>query len=242
MALKRSRAAPILRVKKMTAAAILPTRGSILAAGLDLSAAYDAIIPAKGKGLVKTDLVIAVPDGCYARVAPRSGLAWKNFIDTGAGVIDADYRGNVGVILFNHSSDDFIVKRKDRVAQLILEKIEYPEVQEVDEIEDTERGVGGFGSTGVSIPVAKKARVVSDSSTESEKEDDFDTVFKAIELLSVKKVMDSEFRIRLKDKLFTASSRQFKLLNKALGDYLDDGDGSKAMEWINAFLKSSEHH
>lgn len=79
----------LLRVKKLTELAILPTRGSALAAGFDLSSAYDAIIPARGKGLVKTDLVVAVPDGCYARVAPRSGLALKKFIDTGAGVIGA---------------------------------------------------------------------------------------------------------------------------------------------------------
>mmetsp|Transcript_6357 Transcript_6357/g.14900 ORF Transcript_6357/g.14900 Transcript_6357/m.14900 type:complete len:160 (-) Transcript_6357:136-615(-) len=82
--------------------------------------------------------------------APRSGLAWKNFIDTGAGVIDADYRGNVGVILFNHSEDDFQVKVGDRVAQLVLERIYTPEVKEVDSLEDTARGEGGFGSTGVS--------------------------------------------------------------------------------------------
>lgn len=63
--------------------------------------------------------------------APRSGLAWKHFIDTGAGVIDADYRGNVGVILFNHAEQDFAVKRGDRVAQLVLERIATPDVEEV---------------------------------------------------------------------------------------------------------------
>ena len=109
----------------------------------------DTTIPAGGKGLVKTDLSIAIPEGCYARVAPRSGLAWKKFIDTGAGVIDADYRGNVGVILFNHSKEDFPVKTGDRIAQLIIERIAYPEIAEVTELPTTERGAGGFGSTGV---------------------------------------------------------------------------------------------
>ncbi|CEG41125.1 deoxyuridine 5-triphosphate nucleotidohydrolase [Plasmopara halstedii] len=237
MAFKHSRGIPILRVKRTTSEAILPTRGSSLAAGLDLSAAYDAIIPSHGKGIIKTDLVIAVPEGCYARVAPRSGLALKNFIDTGAGVIDADYRGNVGVILFNHSNEDFIVKRGDRVAQLILEKIEYPEVQEVTEIEDTERGAGGFGSTGVAIPLTKKLCVTSNGS--SDKEDfNVDTVFKAIELLSKKKVVDNEVCNQLKEKMFTASTRQFCLLNKALNDYLEDEDSVKVLEWINAFLNS----
>ncbi|GMF33897.1 unnamed protein product [Phytophthora fragariaefolia] len=237
MSTKRSRSAPVLRVKKLTPEAILPSRGSSLAAGLDLSAAYDAVIPAGGKGLVKTDLVIAVPDGCYARVAPRSGLALKKFIDTGAGVIDADYRGNVGVILFNHAAEDFPVKRGDRVAQLILEKIEYPEIQEVDEIEDTARGAGGFGSTGVDLPIAKKQHVAPANGLQ-ESDDEFDVAFKALGLLSEKKVVDDKTRALLKKKPFTASERQFKLLNKALGDYLEDEDSTKVLEWINAFLES----
>jgi len=138
-----------LIVKKLSEFAKLPVRGSTLAAGYDLAAAQPCIIPAHGKGLVKTDLAIIVPEGCYGRIAPRSGLAWKNFIDTGAGVIDADYRGNVGVLLFNHADTDFNVERGDRVAQLILERIYLPEVQEVAELDDTARGGGGFGSTGV---------------------------------------------------------------------------------------------
>ena len=81
--------------------------------------------------------------------APRSGLAWKHSIDVGAGVIDADYRGPVGVILFNHSDVDFEVKVGDRVAQLIIEKIVTPSVTEVDDLDETVRGEGGFGSTGV---------------------------------------------------------------------------------------------
>ena len=69
--------------------------------------AYDCTIPARGKGIAKTDLSISIPNGTYARVAPRSGLAVKHFIDTGAGVVDEDYRGNVGVVLFNHGETDF---------------------------------------------------------------------------------------------------------------------------------------
>lgn len=82
-------------------------------------------------------------------VAPRSGLAWKHSIDVGAGVIDADYRGPLGVILFNHSDVDFEVKVGDRIAQLIIEKIMTPDVLEVDDLDSTTRGTGGFGSTGV---------------------------------------------------------------------------------------------
>jgi dUTP pyrophosphatase len=82
--------------------------------------------------------------------APRSGLAWKNHLDVGAGVVDADYRGNVGVILFNHGDKDFAVAPGDRVAQLILQKVDMAAVVEVSELPDTARGEGGFGSTGVS--------------------------------------------------------------------------------------------
>lgn len=110
--------------------------------------AYDCIVPARGKFIVKTDLQIELPEGCYGRVAPRSGLAAKNFIDVGAGVIDEDYRGNVGVVLFNHADTDFEVKKGDRIAQLICEQIYYPELEEVEHVNETERGEGGFGSTG----------------------------------------------------------------------------------------------
>lgn len=97
---------------------------------------------------MKTDIQIEVPEGHYGRVAPRSGLAWKNSIDVGAGVIDEDYRGNVGVILFNFSDVNFEIKKGDRIAQLICERISYPTVVEVDTLSETARGEGGFGSTG----------------------------------------------------------------------------------------------
>ncbi|XP_053573435.1 deoxyuridine 5'-triphosphate nucleotidohydrolase, mitochondrial [Bombina bombina] len=140
--------APVLRFAKLSENAITPSRGSAKAAGYDLYSAYDYIIPAQGKALVKTDIQIAVPSGCYGRVAPRSGLAAKHFIDVGAGVVDEDYRGNVGVILFNFGKEEFEVKKGDRVAQLICERILCPELKEFKVLEDTERGSGGFGSTG----------------------------------------------------------------------------------------------
>eukprot|EP00995_Heteronema_vittatum_P008244 NODE_3423_length_669_cov_323.929032_g2143_i1.p1 GENE.NODE_3423_length_669_cov_323.929032_g2143_i1~~NODE_3423_length_669_cov_323.929032_g2143_i1.p1 ORF type:complete len:175 (+),score=53.51 NODE_3423_length_669_cov_323.929032_g2143_i1:61-525(+) len=149
-----------LLVKKLSAAATIPVRGSAHAAGYDLSSAHDIVIPARGKAIVKTDLAICCPDGTYGRVAPRSGLAAKHHLDVGAGVIDADYRGNVGVVLFNHAAEDFPVKTGDRVAQLILERIVTPAVEEVQEdLPDTVRGAGGFGSTGVAAePDAKRQK------------------------------------------------------------------------------------
>lgn len=139
----------VLRFAKLTEHAFEPVKGSAKAAGFDLRSAYDCTVPARGKQLVKTDLQIQVPEGSYGRVAPRSGLAVKNFIDVGAGVVDEDYRGNLGVVLFNHSDAEFEVKKGDRIAQLICEKIFYPELEQLDSLDKTERGEGGFGSTGL---------------------------------------------------------------------------------------------
>lgn len=86
--------------------------------------------------------------GIDGRVAPRSGLAAKHSINTGAGVIDADYRGEVKVILFNLSDNDFVIKEGDRIAQLVIERIYTPEVVVVEKLEESVRGAGGFGSTG----------------------------------------------------------------------------------------------
>ncbi|XP_034668612.1 deoxyuridine 5'-triphosphate nucleotidohydrolase, mitochondrial [Drosophila subobscura] len=146
----------VLRFAKLTEHALEPVRGSSKAAGVDLRSAYDVVVPARGKAIVKTDLQVQVPEGSYGRVAPRSGLAVKNFIDVGAGVVDEDYRGNLGVVLFNHSETDFEVKHGDRIAQFICERIFYPELELVDKLDDTERGEAGFGSTGVKdLPAAK---------------------------------------------------------------------------------------
>ncbi|KAK2466446.1 hypothetical protein APHAL10511_002088 [Amanita phalloides] len=137
-----------LLVKRLSDKARLPKRGSALAAGYDLYSAESKVVPAHGKALIDTQLSIAVPIGTYGRVAPRSGLASKFMIDTGAGVIDADYRGTVFVLLYNYSDTDFKVEEGDRVAQLILERIYTPDILEVDNLDETARGSNGWGSTG----------------------------------------------------------------------------------------------
>lgn len=139
-----------LKVFLRSEKATLPTKGSALAAGYDLYSSEEAVIPAQGQGLVATDISIIVPVGTYGRVAPRSGLAVKHGISTGAGVIDADYRGEVKVVLFNHSKKDFEIKKGDRIAQLVLERIINADIKEIsaEELTNTERGAGGFGSTG----------------------------------------------------------------------------------------------
>lgn len=138
----------MLQVQKLSETAVVPTRGTTESAGLDLYAAHATSVPAHGKALVKTDLAVAIPFGHYGRIAPRSSLAWKHHIDVGAGVIDSDYRGNVGVVLFNHSDVDVDINLHDRVAQLIIEKVAMLEVTEVKDLQETQRGDGGFGSTG----------------------------------------------------------------------------------------------
>ena len=139
----------MLKVQKLSNNAALPKRSIGGAARYDLCASQDCTIPAGGKGLVHTGLAISFPAGLYARIAPRSGLALKKFIDVGTSVVDADYCGEVGVVLFNHGDQDFEVKMGDRIAQLILEKIDTPPVEEVQDLDNTVCGSGGFGSTGV---------------------------------------------------------------------------------------------
>lgn len=141
---------PTLKVFLRSEHAKVPTKGSALAAGYDIYAAESGLIPGHGQGMIKTDLTVCVPIGCYGRIAPRSGLAAKHGISTGAGVVDADYRGEIKIILFNHSAKDFEVAKGDRIAQMVLEKILLTDVQEIsaEELDKTVRGEAGFGSTG----------------------------------------------------------------------------------------------
>jgi len=168
---------PILSVKRLHPDAKLPTKGSAAAAGYDLYALVpdedrqrsEAVPVTNDSGvecenddfsrvlfiepgsrlLVRTGLAVIVPDDfCYARIAPRSGLAAKFCVDVGAGVVDADYRGEVLVLLINNGTSPYKVTHGDRIAQLILESIVQSEVVEVDTLEDTFRGSNGFGSTG----------------------------------------------------------------------------------------------
>ena len=119
-----------MKVKRLVNHAKLPIRGSKGAAGYDLHAAEKCVIQANTRGVVKTGIAIEIPKGLYARIAPRSGLSVKKSIDVGAGVVDRDYRGEIGVVLINHSSKDFEVNVGDRIAQMILEQIKTPEVEE----------------------------------------------------------------------------------------------------------------
>eukprot|EP00826_Nyctotherus_ovalis_P064649 TRINITY_DN9488_c0_g2_i3.p1 TRINITY_DN9488_c0_g2~~TRINITY_DN9488_c0_g2_i3.p1 ORF type:complete len:161 (-),score=47.21 TRINITY_DN9488_c0_g2_i3:129-611(-) len=128
-------------------------KGSKYAAGYDLSSIEELTVPGRGKALVRTGVAFAIPRGSYGRIAPRSGLAVKHSIQTGAGVIDSDYRGELHVLLFNHSDKDFKVNEGDRVAQLVIEKLTPVEIEVKEDLEETERGDRGFGSSGANTQI-----------------------------------------------------------------------------------------
>lgn len=131
----------------------LPAYGTAHAAGFDLLAAIDAPVTLKHMDhtMIPTGIAIALPDGFEMQVRARSGLARKNGIGlvNGVGTIDADYRGEVGVLIINYGKEDFVIERGMRIAQAVIAKYERIVWEPVLELEETERGVGGFGSTGV---------------------------------------------------------------------------------------------
>ena len=137
-----------LRFKQLDQGAVLPTRGSVLAAGLDVCAVEDVQIPPKQRVTARTGLAVAIPPGFYGRVAPRSGLAAKNGLDVLAGVIDSDYRGEICVVLYNTGDEPITLPAGSKICQLIIEQIITPEAAWATDLDDTARGAGGFGSTG----------------------------------------------------------------------------------------------
>jgi dUTP pyrophosphatase len=130
----------------------LPKYGKPGDAGADLASRIDFILPAGERALIPTGISIALPDGYVALVHPRSGLAINHGISmvNTPGTVDASYRGELQVILINHDQkEDFHIKKGDRIAQLIIQKVEKADFLEVHSLPGTERGAGGFGSTGV---------------------------------------------------------------------------------------------
>ena len=131
----------------------LPEYATLQSAGMDLRAdnAEPITIKPLQRRLIPTGLFMALPNGYEAQVRPRSGLALKHGITVlnTPGTIDADYRGEIGVVLVNLSDTDFTVNRGERIAQLVIARCEQAELQVVTELDETERGLGGFGSTGI---------------------------------------------------------------------------------------------
>lgn len=138
-----------LSVKLLNKQATAPVRKHPQDAGVDISSSENIVVPAHGRVTVGTGLAIKTPSGYYGQLFSRSGLASKNGIQVGGGVIDENYRGEIKVVLFNHDTKDFEVKIGDRVAQLILIPVAYAGVTVVEDLDKTDRGAQGFGSTGV---------------------------------------------------------------------------------------------
>lgn len=151
------------QIKRLVKTAKIPRRATPDSAGYDLHAClFDengsprkdnvknstiTLMPGE-RALIPTGLSMTTPEGTYGRIGPRSGFAYKNGIDVMAGILDRDYTHEVGVILVNLGQEDFVIQDGMRIAQLVLERIETPDIEEVDELKETQRGHGGFGSTG----------------------------------------------------------------------------------------------
>ena len=138
----------VLRFKQLDSRAVLPRRGSTLAAGLDVCSIEELNIEPKQRVMARTGLAVAIPPGFYGRIAPRSGLASKNGLDVLAGVIDSDYRGEVCCVIYNTGDEAINLPAGSKICQLIVEHIITPEAAWATELDDTARGAGGFGSTG----------------------------------------------------------------------------------------------
>lgn len=140
----------LLKVRKVSEGATLPRYAHPGDAGLDLFANEDAVIASGETRLVKTGISIELPAGTEAQVRPRSGLALKHQVTVlnSPGTIDEGYRGEVGIILINHGRDPFSVSRGDKIAQMVVHRVETVRVEAVDALSETSRGQGGFGSTG----------------------------------------------------------------------------------------------
>lgn len=145
-----------VEVKTDLTIAELPQYETSASAGLDVRAVLEdgttfTVIAIGERKLIKTGLFVAIPEGYEIQVRPRSGLAYKNGVTVlnSPGTIDADYRGEIGVILINHGTNHFVVNNGDRIGQLVMNKVERIKWRKVDELSTTDRGIGGFGSTGI---------------------------------------------------------------------------------------------
>jgi dUTP pyrophosphatase len=142
-----------IQIQKLSPNAVIPKQAHQFDAGYDLYASEDAIVDPQQRALIKTGIAVSIPAGYYGRIAPRSGLAHKYGINVLAGVVDATYRGELGVILINHGCSEggpcrHVINKGERVAQLIIEKCHDVEWEEVEKLDETVRGTGGYASTG----------------------------------------------------------------------------------------------
>ncbi len=140
-----------VHIKRLREDAVIPTYAHESDAGVDLYAAESYVLKSTERKLVSTGISIALPPGYEAQVRPKSGLALQHGISivNTPGTVDADYRGEIGVILINLGNEDYKIEKGKKIAQMIFNKVEHAEFEVVDTLPDTVRGAGGFGSTGV---------------------------------------------------------------------------------------------
>lgn len=140
-----------IEIKKLHQDAYIPKYQTFGAAGFDIHSIENITIASGESKLIKTGLGMAIEDGYELQIRPRSGLALKNGITVlnTPGTIDSDYRGEIMVLLINHSKQDFIIAKGDRIAQGVISKVYQADFIEVSELDDTQRGSGGFGSSGI---------------------------------------------------------------------------------------------
>lgn len=138
----------IIPIKLLTDSAKVPQRAKESDAGYDFFSDEEGVVKAKSRKLFKTGVAMAIPVGYYGRNAPRSGYALKQGIDVLAGVIDAGYRNEIGVILYNTDNEDFIVEKGMKIAQIIFERCYEASFVITDTLPESQRGLGGFGHTG----------------------------------------------------------------------------------------------
>ena len=137
----------MIKTKRLTNTAIIPTRGSEQAAGLDLYADGNFVVKAGTHAIIPTGVAVAIPDGYCGQVWPRSGVSARYGVDVLAGVIDSDYTGELKVVI-QCGTQDFCINQGDRIAQLLIMPVSMLQCVDVDSLDDTGRGAGGLGSTG----------------------------------------------------------------------------------------------
>ena len=138
----------ILKIKKLKGDAKLPSYAHPGDAGMDIYSCEERTLLPQEQALISTGIAMEIPDGYVGLVWDKSGLSTKHGLKTLAGVIDAGYRGEISIALANVGSGPYTFKKGEKIAQMLIQKVEHPQFQEVDELSESSRGTGGFGSTG----------------------------------------------------------------------------------------------
>lgn len=138
----------IVKAKKLHPSAQLPTYAKDGDAGADLYASQWQTIHARGREAVHTEIALQIPPGFYGRVASRSGNSFKRGLEVGAGTVDSGYRGEILVLIYNHTDEDVVIERGERIGQVIISPCEQAIIEEVQVLDESARGTTGFGSSG----------------------------------------------------------------------------------------------